>query len=42
MAEDNPKPEKETGWLPPEGSACDPLVRVVLLVQAGSSTLLDG
>ena len=36
------KLEKETGGFPPEGSRCDPLERVVLPEQAGTSALLGG
>ena len=42
VAEGGPKLEKETRGFPPEGSRCDPLVRVVLPVQAGLSELLGG
>lgn len=41
-AEDGPKPEKETGGFPPEGSGCDPLAKLVLPVQAGPYGLLGG
>ena len=42
VAECGPKLEKETEGFLPEGSGCDPLLRVVLPVQAGPSALLGG